>query len=133
MPVSFELDPHARLVRSRAWDDLVEAELMDHVASMRALFATGALDDGWAQLWDFRACTGVGSLSTAAVRRMAEQNPWPVGALRVAVAPLPPVFGLTRMYQLLADLERMHVARTMEDAQAWMAEQGRPLDPPAPA
>lgn len=51
MPVAFNLDPHARLVRSRAWGVVTEADLMGHVVSMRALFASGALDADWAQVF----------------------------------------------------------------------------------
>ena len=130
MPVAFDLDPQARLVRSRAWGVVDEAELMGHVVSMRSLFAGGTLDADWAQVADFSDCTSLESLSSAGVRRLAENNPWPVGAVRVFIAPQELIFGLVRMYQSLADLERMHVVRSMADARAWMAQQGHPIDAP---
>ena len=87
MPVAFDLDAQARLVRSRGWGVVDAAELMGHVVSMRSLFAGGTLDADWAQVADVSDCTSLESLSSAEVRRLADNNPWPVGAVRVFIAP----------------------------------------------
>ena len=128
MPVAFALDPDARLVRTRAWGLITEDELMSHATSIRELVASGALDEDSAQIADFCEGASLELLSSDAIRRLAEHNPWPVGALRVFIAPSDVIFGLTRMYQLWADLERMHVVWSMAEARTWMTERGRPID-----
>ena len=128
MPVASALDPDARLVRTRAWGIISEEELTSHATSIRELFASGTLDVDWAQVSDFCEGASLELLSSDAIRRLAKHNPWPVGALRVFVAPSDVIFGLARMYQLWADLERMHVVWSMAEARAWMQERGRPIE-----
>jgi hypothetical protein len=122
MPADYSLDRIRRVVLSRAWDALSEQDLVEHVRLMHDLFADGSLDATWSQIADFSEVTTVGEISSAGVRSLAAQNPWPKTARRVLIAPVTVVFGLSRMYQLLTGAEDEHltVVRTEEEALSFL-------------
>ncbi|MEQ1693051.1 MAG: hypothetical protein ABMA00_17305 [Gemmatimonas sp.] len=127
MPGDFDLDYTARIVRSRAWAVVTEEDVRNHVSRMRELFADGTLDGEWAQIADFSAVTSMTELSTAGVRRLARDNPWPATAVRAFVMPSPEVFGLGRMYQSMVGeaSDTIGIVKTAASAEEWVARHRR--------
>lgn len=123
MPAQFELDPERRLVHSRAWGALTDADLVGHASAITALFRRGALDATWAQIYDFSGVESIEEVSAACVRRLAESGPWPADSVRVMIVPSEVTFGLARMYQLsgAARTDRVHVTRDRVGAMAFIA------------
>ena len=128
MPVDFELDHGRRVVRSRAWGDVTEAEIAGYQRRIEILFRDGTLDAAWALMADFTGTTGVADMSTAAVQRMAHNNPWPRESYRVLIATTPVVYGLARMYQILAtgENDRYMVVRSAAEAHTWLLRARQP-------
>jgi hypothetical protein len=118
MPAEIELDGPARLVRTRARDILTAGELYEVASRIRDLFLDGTIDAGWSELVDFREVTRAEMIPVDAVERLARTNPWPSSARRVIVAPAAVVFGMSRMYQLLASStdDEIGVVRTLDEA-----------------
>src|SRR5450432_2730724 len=105
MPAVFKLDPSKRMVYSRSSGILADEDLLGHIGKIRDLFEQGVLDSSWAQIMDFTATTELAAVTSEGIRLLAAQNPWPRESIRVVIAPTNEVFGLTRMYQLLGDLD----------------------------
>ena len=125
MPADFELIPGKRIVHSRGWGALTDADLLGHMARISALFKAGTLDTDWAQIWDFTGVENVDGVSTAGVRRAAEGNPWPRSAIRACIVTTDEQFGLVRMYQALGDPKTDDVAitRSAADANAFIGHE----------
>ena len=125
MPFDFELAPATRIVQSRAWGALSDAELLNHMARVAALFRQGAVDARWAQIADFTGVTDLGGVSSAGVRRMAEDNPWPKDSIRAFIVATDEEFGLVRMYQAMGDpkTEELCITRSAADAEAYVARE----------
>ena len=124
MPLDFELDPQERIVQTRAWGLLEDADLYDHLARITELFDAGTLDEGWSQLADFTQVEVFTNLSSDAIRSIADRNPWPPKSKRALVIKSDLGFGLGRMYQMEAgEVGRsLRVFRTVEEARAWLDE-----------
>ena len=125
MPADFELMPSTRTVYTRGWGSLSDADLLDHMARIAALFESGALDAEWAQICDF---TGVGDLdgvTSDGIRRAAEGNPWPRYTVRAFVVNTDEQFGLARMYQALGDPKTgdLCITRSAADAGAFIGRE----------
>jgi hypothetical protein len=133
VPGTYSLDRPGRIVRSRAWGALTEADFIGHLEVIAAHFQAGTLDASWGQIADFTDVTSVAELTTAGIRKLAARNPWPRGVARVVVAPRAETYQLGRMYQMMADLEpeRLHVVRTLDEALEWMAEKGHQSSDPS--
>lgn len=123
MPFAFELDRDNRLVRTRGWDLVTAADLHALSSRIRQMFAEGTLDAGWSELVDLREVTRTDMIPTDAVGAIARNSPWPKSSRRVIVAPVPVVYGVSRMYQLLSssDDETLAVVRTEAEALAFLA------------
>lgn len=130
MPVVFSLDRSQRVVFTHATDDVTMPELIAHSDALRACFASGEIDGTWAQVSDFREVTHANGVSAQDIRELADINPFPPEVPRVMIAPFSVVFGLGRMYELLAECNGDHnaIVRTTEEATQWMAERGRAID-----
>ena len=125
MPADFELMPGTRTVYSRGWGALTDADLLDHMARISALFKAGALDSDWAQLLDFTAVDNMDGVSTAGIRQAAEKNPWPRYTVRAFIVGTDEQFGLARMYQALGDpkTDDLGIFRSAADADAYIARE----------
>jgi hypothetical protein len=125
MPADFELLRETRIVRSRGWGTLTDADLLGHVARITALFKNGTLDADWAQIMDFSAVERVDGVSSAGIRQAAEQNPWPRYSVRAFVVSTDEQFGLARMYQALGDpkTDDIGISRSAADAEAFVARE----------
>lgn len=124
MAVDFALDHDSRVVRSRAWGDVTEDEIARFQHGMQDLFGDGTIDATWAHVADFTGTTSVADLSSAAIQRLAQSNPWLPGSRRVIIAPAPVVFGLARMYQILSvdGDEGLIVLHSAAEAHAWLLQ-----------
>jgi hypothetical protein len=125
MPADFELIPGTRTVHSRGWGALTDADLLGHMARIAALFKSGVLDSDWAQIADFSGVDNMDGLSTAGVRRAAEENPWPRYAVRAFVVATDEQFGLLRMYQALGNpkTDDVGISRSVADAEDFIARE----------
>jgi hypothetical protein len=131
MPAECELDYTNRLVRTRGWDHVTAGDLFALASRIRQLFAEGTIDAGWREFVDFREVTRTELVPAEAVRQLARENPWPSTARRVILAPVAVVFGVSRMYQLLAASghEEIAVVRTEAEALGFLAASLHSNDP----
>jgi hypothetical protein len=125
MPADFELVPATRTVHSRGWGALTDADLIGHMERIAALFKTGVLDSDWAQIADFSGVDNADGVTTAGIRRAAEENPWPRYAVRAFVVATDEQFGLLRMYQSLGDpkTDDLAITRSVADASAFITRE----------
>ena len=121
MPISYRIDPDARLVRTVANGVLTDAELRVHKDQ---LAADPAFETGMHQLSDVRvierldvSADGVRSL-VAHDARHAERF---AGHRMAIVASEDVVFGMARMYQTMSSVE-VGVFRTVDEALAFLAK-----------
>lgn len=119
MPFEFEVDESTRIVRSRAWGELTDAELLAHLERLTDLFERGVADSAWGHLADFTEVQGLNDVTASCVRQMAERNPWPRESTRVLVVPSDLKYGLGRMYQILGEpkTEGLVLARSAAEAE----------------
>lgn len=118
MPADFELDESRRIVFSRAWGDLTDAELLDHMARMKDAHERGQIDSRWAQVADFSAVRSMNGVSSSGVRALADGNPWHEESIRVLVVPEDVQYGLARMYQMLGEPKTNRVVLVRSVAEA---------------
>jgi len=118
MPADFELDESRRIVFSRAWGALTDAELLDHMARVKEAHEQGRIDSRWAQIADFSAVTSMDGVSSSGVRGLAQGNPWHGDSIRVLVVPEDVQYGLARMYQIMGEpkTDRVLLVRSMAEA-----------------
>lgn len=122
MPIRFELDHKARLVRDRAEGILEAEELLELIGTHRELFAAGTLDDSWAEIADFSRVDEVRRITPKNIERFCDANPWPPDALRTLITPTDLLYGLARMYQLTGGdrTRNVHIARSASEALDWI-------------
>jgi len=115
LPRDLKIDPHLKLVHSIYYGELEDSDLSEQRSQISN---HPDFKPDFSYILD---CSGVTKLkvSTAAVRDCATSpNLFARGALRVMVAPTEAIFGLSRMYQMLAENTRpnLQIVRTLEDA-----------------
>lgn len=118
MPTTYVLCPSQRLVRSRAFGVLTEAESWAHY--------TGLSEDPefhptFRQLCDLSEVTEL-EASSQFLRDLARKSVFATGTRRAFVAPTALQFGLARMLQVFCDLEGSEVGVFLseEEAEAWL-------------
>jgi hypothetical protein len=96
----------------------MEREILAHV---RALIADPRFARNFHQLLDMRDVTNL-QFTASSVREMVRLNPFGAGARRAAVVTNDIVFGMARMYQILADEspDELQIFRKMDDALQWL-------------
>jgi hypothetical protein len=120
MPASYSIDQARRVVSSRGWGDLTDADLADHQA---ALLADPAFDPTFAQLCDLREVTSESQVTVLGVRYLAGRDVFAPWARRAFVAPRPLSFGLARMFALLRKSRgelAIEVFRELPSASHWV-------------
>ena len=123
MPISYRIDPDARLVRTVATGVLTDAELLEH---KEQLAADPAFEAGMHQISDVR---GVERLEVSAVGVRSFVSNDDRHAARFAghrmaiVANSDVVFGMARMYQTMSRV-KVGVFRDMHEALAFVRESG---------
>jgi hypothetical protein len=129
MPVEFQLDAPNRIVRTRAWGHLTDADLLAHQGQMRALLKDGILDSTWAQVYDTTGAENLDGVTTRGLERLAQGLPWPDGSLMVIVTSGVLQFGLARMFELAADFGGAHILASAAAAEAFIAQaRARPAE-----
>lgn len=118
MPCGYTIDLARSLVLSRGWDVVMEREILAHV---RALIADPLFAGNFHQLLDLRDVTNV-QFTASTVRELVRLNPFGAGARRAVVVTNDVVFGMARMYQILADEspDELQIFRKMDDALQWL-------------
>lgn len=121
MPATYVIDQDARLVLSRAWGTLTDADL---VANRDAMVADPAFDPELAQLWDFSTVDRL-EITGPGVRSLAMGvSPFALTARRAIFVPHDAAFGMARMFLLMRDHDAagaFQVFRDREHAIAWLA------------
>ena len=115
LSLQLTIDAAQRVVIVTFAGEISDADLMGIGSGTKAhpLF-----DPSFAEIVDFSAVTG-GSVSTFAVQTLARRTSiYESGSKHVVIAPQPHVFGLTRMFQVLAEKTRpnMVVVHTRDEA-----------------
>jgi hypothetical protein len=118
MPAEYSIHPELRLVRSRAWGYLTDAESRAHYTHI-------ANDPhflpSFRQLCDLREVVQI-QAATGTLRDLALKSIFAPGTRRAFIAPEDEHFGLARMLQTFCELEGTEVGvfRTMEEATTWL-------------
>jgi len=124
MPTDYTIDPVRRLVISRAYGILTQAEssgLYD------ALESDPEFDPAFRQICDLTDVTDLHA-SADHLRALAEDLAFRRTSRRAFVAPSDFFYGLARMLETYIELEGgdVGVFRTLAEAEAWLAEAGPP-------
>ena len=124
MPADFALKPENHIVCSRCWGLVTDDDLLGHMEELRVLFNDGTLDSRWRQVADFSGTESYAGISAEGIRRLAKQNPWPLGSWRALIAPSDVIFGFGRMYQLVGEEKGdfVGVVRSEEEALTWISQ-----------
>ena len=118
MPGSYTLDTDRRVVFSRGWGSLAEAELTAH---SRALRADPRFDSAFAQIVDLRDVKTF-EVTPMDVRGQAENTPFAVTSRRAFVVASDVGYGMARMYQssFPGEANGIHIYRDMGEALSWV-------------
>jgi hypothetical protein len=118
VPVSYQLEPVRRLVRSRAWGVLTDREIEAHYTR---LVHDPGFESSFRQLCDMTEVTRIDATAEM-LRRLAQQAIFSPGTQRAFVAVQDAHYGLTRMFQVFCELEgtRVEIFRDTADADAWL-------------
>ena len=123
MPIDYRIDPERRLILTHAWGVLTDADLLAH---KERLLGDPALDPSLPELSDIR---GIDRLDVtqagvaAMVRHDAVHAARRPGHRMALVVPTGVTYGMARMYQSMGQGEEgVGVFRTLEEAEAWLAQ-----------
>ena len=111
MPASFVIDHEKRLVRSRAWGVVVDADLR---ATQQGVRSDERFDPLYRQVYDFSDATEL-RLTGPSVRELARTSPFSPKARRAIVVSSDVGYGMARMYGLVSDRDAS-VFRIFRDA-----------------
>jgi hypothetical protein len=118
MPISYRIDKARRLVLCVGTGVLTDA---DAVSNHRLVAADSDFDPTYDELLDFREVETM-VVTASLPQTIAADHIWAEGVKRAFVAPSDLTFGMTRMYEMLADDKpgNVRVFRDMEDALSWL-------------
>jgi len=118
MPYDYHIDAARRVVFTRFHGVVTDDDLAEHVNRLRN---DPTFDPSFSQLTDGNGATKV-DVTSDAIRRLVESNPFSKNAKRAGVASRDVAFGLLRMYELLADSRcgEFRVFRDVNEARAWL-------------
>jgi len=131
MPADFDIDSANRIIRSRAWGDLTDEDLLAHMDRIAALFEEGTIDATWSQIYDLRSVESIDGLSGDGIRSLASGNPWPEGSFRAILTPQTAVYGMARMYGTMGDnidparTKFVRICRSLTEADEWVQQKKR--------
>ena len=118
MPANFTIEPERRLVRSRGWGSLTDADLRQTQRELREAPEFGA---DFRQLYDFSEVTDL-RVTGEGLRDLARHSPFARDARRAIVVASDAAYGMVRMYQLSSDRDSEHVRifRDLAGAIRWL-------------
>lgn len=118
VPATFVIEPERRLVRSRAWGVIVDADLQ---GTQRGVREDPRFDPHFRQIYDFTEVTQV-RLTGACVRALAGSSPFARDARRAIVVASDVAFGMARMYMLVSDRDSsvFRIFRDLAAAERWL-------------
>ncbi|MDF3131006.1 hypothetical protein P0Y35_17480 [Kiritimatiellaeota bacterium B1221] len=133
MPYDYKLCHEKRLVNTTISRSITAEEVLQHNADIKKLFDDGILDESWMQLTQYKDAVLKEKKPVDMVRTLAKKNPWPAACARVVVTEHKFIFALGRVYQQLAysGENGMRVMRSLEEAEAYLAECRSKTSPPA--
>jgi hypothetical protein len=121
VPSDYVIDAEHRLVRSRLWGEVTDADLLDH---QRRLAADPRFSSDFSQLIDSRDVTSAKEVTAFGIQNVARRHLYGPQSRRAIVANRPDVFGLGRMFEGYARAsgseETIRVFWILEDALAWL-------------
>ena len=118
MPATYRLDLGNRVVWSRAWGVVTDAELQSH---SRALARDPRFAPDFRQLQDLTEVVEP-RVTSAGLQALAELNPFGAGARRAVLVATDTMFGLARMHELMRgdSCDALRVLRDRTAALAWL-------------
>ena len=118
MPATYKIDPQRRLVVTRLWDPVTEADVHAHNQQLRT---DPLFDPTFRQLADMYDVTNV-LVSTDVVRETAHDQFFTPDVRRAFVARTDGCYGMARMFALHAETlgQVIEVFRDLEPAQKWL-------------
>ena len=118
MPTSYEIDAHRRLVTSRIWGAVTDAEIHQHNEKLRT---DPRFDGTYQQLVDMTGVTKIG-VSTSTINETSLDQFFEPGTRRAFVATDDAVFGMARMFALRAEGlgQTIQVFREEDQAKEWL-------------
>jgi len=131
MPGSYLLDTSRRIVFSRGWGVVTDAQLLAHSDALRADLR---FQPSFKQVADFREVSEI-LLTSRGVHLNAEASPFSRDARRAFVVVTDEAFGISRMFSLYADTspDQFRIFRTLSPAMEWIglpAAEAWPAVPP---
>ena len=124
MPISSELHPHQRLVRSRLWGVVSDPDLREHA---RLLRADPAFDPSHNHLVDLREVTEL-RVARDTIEAVARVSVFARGVRRAVVASSDFHYGMARMFEIFSDGtgRTVTVFRDVREAEDWLGLSGLP-------
>ncbi len=120
MPISYDIDLNRRLVLTRAWGVLTDAEILEHKSR---LTRDPAFCPTMGQLSDVRDIERL-AVTTEGVKAMVAHDQdhadRRVGHRLAFVVATDEAFGMARMYSQRSGSELVSVFRTLVDAEEWL-------------
>jgi hypothetical protein len=121
MPADYTIDTERRLVYSRGWGDLTDADLLEH---QRRLALDPRFHPDFSQLIDLLGVSSAEGVTANGVMEVAKRHVYGPRSRRALVATDLATFGLARMFQTYRDIaggdDQIHVFTSLEDAWAWL-------------
>jgi hypothetical protein len=118
MPLAYQIDPDLRVVRTRAWGALGDAEIRAHY---RQIGADPSFQPTFGLFCDLRGVTQI-EAGPDSLRELARLSTFAPDTRRVFLVYHDEHFGLARMLQAFCELEGTTAAvfRQLSEAEAWL-------------
>jgi hypothetical protein len=131
MPGSYMIDVPRRILFSRGWGAVTDADVTSHAEALRA---DSRFDPAFRQIVDFREVSAF-RVTSSGVQQVATHNPFRPDARRGFVVTLDQAFEMLHMFGLYteADANQFGIFRALEPAMEWVGlEPGTPWPSQAP-
>ena len=122
MPVTYRIDPDAKLIRTRCMGEVTFTEVADHFRELERDPACGEDFDVVLDLSEVSSIPTPGQLRAVTIEIERLQPKIPFRACAV-VANTDVLFGMSRMFEAFAEerFRAIRVFRTVEEAEGWLA------------
>ena len=118
MPYSYRIDDDLQVVVTRAWGDLTDHDMREHIQRLRA---DPAFRPDYGHIVDLQDVTQV-SASVATIQSNAILSIFDPGSRRAIIAAGDTAFGMARMFAFFAETvgQKVDVFRSSDKALEWM-------------